>query len=107
MEAEQARWLEEDLAAAAKQRLFVSLHYPPYVADRDEDEHYDNIAEPGRTWFLDLLHRHRVEALFAGHVHHFWYNRHEQTDCYLFPSTSFHPPGLQRDVSRAAGSGHG
>jgi len=38
---------------------------------------------------LQLLEQYSVEALFAGHVHNFWYNRHSQTDCYLLPSTAF------------------
>jgi hypothetical protein len=38
---------------------------------------------------LDLVERHKVEALFSGHVHHFWYNRYAQADWYLLPSTSF------------------
>ena len=29
-------------------RLFVFLHYPPFLLRPDEDEHYDNIAEPAR-----------------------------------------------------------
>lgn len=85
----QRRWLEDYLDSNRGGRFFVSLHYPPYLLDRDEREHYDNIGEPGRGWLLGLLERHRVEALFAGHVHHFWTYRHGETDCYLLPSTAF------------------
>lgn len=88
-EAAQKAWLEGELAASAGRRLFLHIHYPPYLCEPEEDEHYDNIAEPGRGWLLDLLVVHRVEALFAGHVHNFWYHRHGVTECYLLPSTAF------------------
>ncbi len=88
-EAEQRRWLEADLEANRGKRIFMHSHYPPYFSRPDEEENYDNIGEPGRTWMLELLARYQVEALFIGHVHNFWYNRHAKTDCYLLPSTSF------------------
>lgn len=89
LETEQSDWLENDLAAASDQRKFLCLHYPPYLTFRDEPGNYDNLDEPGRTWILDLIERHDLEAVFTGHVHHFWYNRYAQSDWYLFPSTSF------------------
>ncbi len=88
-EAEQRAWLEADLAANRDRRLFLFTHYPPFVADGDEPEHYDNIGEPGRSWLTGLVREHGVEALFAGHVHNFWFNRIGATDCYLLPSTAF------------------
>ena len=88
-EAHQRAWLEAELAAPEGQRLFVMIHYPPYLHEPSEPEHYDNLGEPGRGWLLELLETHRVEALFAGHVHNYWYHRHAGTDCYLLPSTAF------------------
>jgi predicted phosphodiesterase len=88
-EAEQRRWLERDLAANAGRRTFLCLHYPPYVCEPDESESYDNLAEPGRSWLLGLVETYRPEAMFCGHVHNFWYNRHGETDCYILPSTAF------------------
>ncbi|HVL55714.1 MAG TPA: metallophosphoesterase, partial [Burkholderiaceae bacterium] len=88
-EAEQRAWLERELAAAAGKRLFVCIHYPPYVTDRNEPGSYDNIDEPGRSWLLELIERHSVEALFAGHVHNFWYDRIGHCQMYLLPATSF------------------
>ena len=85
----QRAWLEDELARERDVRTFLFLHYPPYLHDRDEDEHYDNIAEPGRSWLLDLIARSGPEALFAGHVHNFWYNRFADTDCYVVPSVGF------------------
>ena len=88
-EGEQRVWLEEDLAAHKGQRLMICTHYPPFVAERNEGGHYDNLDEPGRTWLLELLERHKVEALFAGHVHNWFYNRVGATECYVLPSIAF------------------
>lgn len=88
-EAQQRTWLEAELAAHEGRRVFLNLHYPPYLTDPHEEEHYDNLAEPGRSWVLDLMRRYRIEAMFAGHVHNFWYHRHGESDCYLLPSTAF------------------
>lgn len=88
-EKEQADWLERELAASDGKRIFLFTHYPPYFADPTEEENYDNIGEPGRSWLLGLLEKHNVEALLAGHVHNFWFNRYANTDCYLLASTSF------------------
>lgn len=91
MASEQAQreWLEGDLAASAGKRIFINIHYPPFICREGEEEHYDNIAEPARAWLLDLMEHAGVEALFGGHVHNFWYLRHRKTDCYLLPSTAF------------------
>lgn len=50
-ESAQRQWLEQDLekAGAAGLRIFVFTHYPPFVRDAAEDEHYDNLGEPGRS----------------------------------------------------------
>jgi 3',5'-cyclic AMP phosphodiesterase CpdA len=88
-ERHQRDWLAQQLAAHAGSRVVLCMHYPPYLTSPDETENYDNVGEPGRSWILELIERHRIEALFCGHVHHYWYNRYAQTDCYLLPSTSF------------------
>jgi 3',5'-cyclic AMP phosphodiesterase CpdA len=88
-EDEQRQWLEAELAGSVGQRTFINIHYPPYLTDTDENESYDNLAEPGRSWLLDVLERFKPEAMFAGHVHNFWYNRYAETDCYVLPSTAF------------------
>ncbi|MGI9608772.1 MAG: metallophosphoesterase [Acidimicrobiia bacterium] len=93
-EAAQRAWLAEDLgtARARGQRVFLFTHYPPFVRDAAEDEHYDNIGEPARRWLLELFAEHQVEAVFSGHVHNFFYNRAGQTDLYVVPSTGFVRP---------------
>lgn len=93
-EAKQRMWLESDLQSATTRgrRIFLLTHYPPFIRDRSENEHYDNIGEPARSWLLDLIELHRVEAVFSGHVHNFLYNRHLDTDMYVAPSTAFVRP---------------
>lgn len=93
-ESAQRSWLEDDLdkTAAAGKRVFVFTHYPPFVRDADEDEHYDNLGEPARRWILDLIEEHRVEAVFSGHVHNFLYNHYRGTEMYALPSTGFVRP---------------
>lgn len=88
-EEEQRAWLETELSAAGGKRVFLFTHYPPYILDRGEPPNYDNIDEPQRSWLLSLVETCGVEALFAGHVHNFFYHRHGVTDCYLLPATSF------------------
>ena len=91
LEAEESQraWLEDDLRNHHGRRIFLFSHYPPCLLEADEEETYDNIGEPGRSWLLDLARQHRVEALIAGHVHNFWYLRLDPTDCYILPSTAF------------------
>lgn len=88
-EGEQRDWLEKELDGAVGQRIFICIHYPPFVFLPQELEYYDNIAEPGRSWLLTLFERHKVEAVFSGHVHNFWYHRHGLTQLYVLPSITF------------------
>ncbi len=90
-ESAQKRWLEDDLAKASGEdrRIWLLMHYPPYVASPDEPGSYDNVDEPGRSWLLDLLERFDVEAVLTGHVHNYFHNRHAGTDIYTVPATSF------------------
>jgi hypothetical protein len=85
----QADWLEEDLRNARGKRVFLFVHYPPYIAGETEHGHYDNIDEPGRSWLLELCARFGVTAMFTGHVHNFFFNAHEGMHIYSMPSTSF------------------
>ncbi len=88
-EAVQREWLESDLLACDGRRIFLCTHYPPYVTSANEPSSYDNIDEPGRSWLLELLAKFKVEAVFAGHVHNFWYDRRGETELYILPSTAF------------------
>lgn len=88
-EKEQAEWLETYLAEHAGRRMFLFTHYPIFITRSDEPESYDNIGEPGRSWLLALIRKYRPEALFAAHVHNFWYDVVGDTECYVTPSTCF------------------
>ncbi len=88
-EDQQRLWLENLLEQNSGRRVFVFSHYPAYLSNPDETNHYDATDEPGRTWLLELLERHGVEAHFAGHVHNFFFNRHASTNYYVLPSICF------------------
>ena len=89
MESEQKQWLELTLKELSGKRVYIFTHYPPFLVSVDEHEHYDNLAKKGRKWLLGLIDQYQVEALFAGHVHQFWYNQVGDCQCYLLPSTAF------------------
>ena len=89
MEQEQRNWLETVLKQGAGKRIFLFSHYPPFINQPDEPSHYDNYAEPGRSWLLELIEAHQVEAVISGHVHQFFYNRIGHTKFYCLPPTSF------------------
>jgi len=95
LEATQKRWLEEQLRVANGKRIFLATHYPPFLAQPQEDTSYDNMERHARHWLLELLARHRVEAVFCGHVHNLFYNRFGSTEIHALPSTSF----VRRDYS--------
>ena len=88
-EERQKQWLEERIASAHGKRVFLFMHYPPFVHKVDERGSYDNIDEPARGWLLEQMARPNVEAVFAGHVHNFWYDRVGRADFYMLPSTAF------------------
>ena len=94
LEAEQASWLKADLAAATAkgQRIFLFQHYPSFLCETDEPEHYDNLAEPARSQLLSLIKQHKIEAVFCGHVHNFFWHRQNDTSIYILPATSFVRP---------------
>lgn len=88
-EQQQATWLERELSAHAGRRLFLCIHYPPFIAEASEPGHYDNIDEPGRGWLMEVIRNHRVTAVFTGHVHNFFFNRIGETPVFSMPSTAF------------------
>ena len=94
--AEQEAWVEKDLAEHAKKRLFILLHMPPYLFDETEPSrgHYDNLADPARTWLLDLVRVYRVEMLVAGHVHFAFFDHLAETRYAVLASPVFTRPGF-------------
>lgn len=99
-ESEQWRWLEAELAAGDASRTFLFSHYPPYVADPGEIEHYDNMGEPARGRLLRLTEQHGVAAVFAGHVHNYFYDRLGDCDFYVLPAVS----AVRHDYSELFGA---
>jgi hypothetical protein len=102
---EQRSWLEHDLPG--HERIFVFLHYPPYILDPDEPSHYDDLPPEPRAWLLSLLDSHRVEALFAGHTHTFFFGRHGATELYTLPSVAFCRPEYAELYPLAPGGENG
>jgi hypothetical protein len=94
VEDEQWAWLERELRGlrATGERLFVLTHYPPFLHEPDEPAHYDNLDPGPRTRLLDVLRPFEPEAVFSGHVHHFFWNTLDRTDFWILPATSFVRP---------------
>ena len=93
---EQKEWVERHLDEHFGARIVLLLHLPPYLCDSGEPAlgHYDNIAELGRSWLLDLVRRHGVELMMAGHVHCAFFDRIGETRYRVANSTSFTRPGF-------------
>ena len=90
----QKQWIDNEITGTDK-RVYIFIHYPPYVYEPNERSTYDNIDEPGRGWLLERMRCANVEAVFAGHVHNFWYDVVGRAEMYLLPSTAF----LRHDFS--------
>lgn len=88
-EQKQREWIESTLKTKASMRIFLFSHYPPFINSANEPDHYDNYAEPGRSWLLSLTKQYNIEAIFSGHVHQFFFNRFGNTKLYCMPPTSF------------------
>jgi len=88
-EQHQQRWIESELRASKDRRSFVFLHYPPFLTRPDEETNYDSLDESARTWLLEVCSRHKVNAIYAGHVHNLMFNRYRNMDIYALPSTCF------------------
>jgi hypothetical protein len=101
--AEQAAWLERDLAAHADQPTILFLHLAPFLVDLGEPDlgHYDNVAQPARRWLLDLCRSHQVALVFAGHSHYLFVNRIGPTRFFVTPSVAFTRPGFGEIFSSA------
>ncbi len=89
LEAEQTQWdwMLQELSDNTDKRKFVFAHYPLYLSARDEPDFYDNIDEPARSRFIELLEQHKVEGYYAGHVHNYFYNYLNGMHQFVLPST--------------------
>jgi 3',5'-cyclic AMP phosphodiesterase CpdA len=63
--AEQARWLDQDLAATTLPWKIVYMHKPAFSSG----PHGDN--EDVRHFFVPLFEKHRVQLVLAGHDHNY------------------------------------
>ena len=91
---QQKTWFEQTLARLENERKFLFLHIPPFLQDINEVSigHYDNLADPDRTWLCDLIKEYGVEMMMSGHVHHQFFNKMGDTKFYIAPSTAFTRP---------------
>ncbi len=85
----QFAWLKNTLDGATNKRVFLFSHYPIFLTNPEEPDHYDNIDQPGRSRILDLINHYGVEAVFSGHVHNLFFNILGKTHLFSLPSTSF------------------
>ena len=83
-DAAQWAWLETQLIKAKGRRVFFLTHYPLFLTDADEPEHYDNLAFPARDRLRRLLVAHNVEAVFAAHVHTIFHTRLDEDEAAPF-----------------------
>jgi Icc-related predicted phosphoesterase len=70
--AEQWAWLERTLRerrCGQGALCVLAMHRPPFVEHRDEAGDARNWPEPTRRRLLDLLARHAVHTVLAGHLH--------------------------------------
>jgi 3',5'-cyclic AMP phosphodiesterase CpdA len=72
-------WFKETLAAAKKrnQPVVVVGHYPLFVKDPEEEEHYSNLPLEKRRELLGLCEANGVVAFLAGHTHRLVINEHK------------------------------
>jgi 3',5'-cyclic AMP phosphodiesterase CpdA len=68
----QWNWLEEDLERSAEHSpsgVVVFMHHPLFLNRPDEEDDYFNLPRPTRDRYIDLLGRHGVRTVLAGHLH--------------------------------------
>lgn len=84
----QWKWFEKTLSLNSDKRIFLFSHYPPFIAERNEENNYDNIEQKPRARLLDCVEKYQVEAIFSGHVHTFFLNEISSTLSYALPSST-------------------
>lgn len=98
-EEEQFDWLKARLEGAGKKRVFVFQHHPIFEnSPKEPTGAYNNIDEPMRSQLLKLFKKHKVEAVFYGHLHRFNESFYGGTKYIGTPSTAF-PVTTDRGMS--------
>ncbi|MBL4575657.1 MAG: metallophosphoesterase [Opitutaceae bacterium] len=92
----QQAWLEQELEKANGKRIFLFLHLPLYLGDRNDEAlgHYDVISEPARSTLLELVKKYRIELIGGAHVHFAFLDRIEGARYFQFASPAFTRPGF-------------
>lgn len=67
----QLEFIARELARASEKdhRAVMMGHHPLFTASADEDDSYWNIPAARRDRLLEMIRRHRVPVMFAGHWH--------------------------------------
>ena len=80
MNKEQTEWLDgifEQFQSKAISHIFVFMHHPLYLNSPDEPDGYSNMPSAIRSRLLALFVKHRVRAVFSGHLHDNKINRYQ------------------------------
>lgn len=93
---DQRAWFDALMARIEAGPVFVFLHLPPYLNEPDEPSlgHYDNLAEPARSWLLDHVRSAPVAGVFAGHCHFGFLDRIGDARVRVCQSVAFTRPGF-------------
>jgi 3',5'-cyclic AMP phosphodiesterase CpdA len=62
-------WLKACMTKHPSMRKVVFTHQPFYTKNPEEKDTYDNIAQPKRMEYLQLLKANGVVSVFSGHFH--------------------------------------
>ena len=70
----QLQWLDQQLTQAQSrglnaQNIVIFQHIPFFLVKADEADIYFNVPHAARGRYLDVLHRHGIEHVYAGHYH--------------------------------------
>ncbi len=101
MSKQQMGWLIdvlEELQFKALDHLFVFMHHPLYIDKPDEPDGYSNMPGEIRNTLLALFVKHRVRAVFSGHLHRNRINHYQGVD--LITTNSITVP-MGRDAEMA------
>ena len=80
-EQEQFLWLQKELLKSGRAKnILIFTHHPFFINDPDEPETGSNIGIEKRKKYLELFVKHKVNTVFAGHLHKNAYGRYKDLD---------------------------
>lgn len=69
-ESEQYKWLDRQLKDGRKEKhRIVMMHISPWYRKWTEEENYSNFSPAMRERYHKLFKKHRVDAVYSGHLH--------------------------------------